>query len=271
MIATLDPGPSVGFTSCGFVALNTVQLPALSDNCRMQNLHRRWVANHLKHKTRELRYFLELIADGSLKSRQAFRSQQPAPDEASQFVIYGFSGFTNAVLSLKDSFETATGHAITWSKIGKLRHGTFVKEARNAATHDGNPIVNGRVDGEYYTLGKIIRFNAQDKVVAIIPPPLPILQVCAEFGEDLCALISQELGEHIERNDLVGAIFTEDMLNDYYDSPLIPEFAKDLLRRDRDYALAAIARSTHDPVQEAIAELDQVASYCRSCQGQAKC
>lgn len=230
----------------------------------MKDLHRRWVANHLKNKARELRYFLELIADGSLQSRQSFQAQQPVPDNVYQRVIYGFSGFANSVQSLKDSFETATGDALTWGEIGKLRHGIFIKEARNAATHDGNPVVNGWVDGEYYTLGKIIRLDAKDKVVTIEPPLLPVVRVCSEFAEDLCTLMAHKLGDHCGRSDLTGAFLAESMLDDFFDSSLVPEFAKELLRGQKKQSLLALQQSNHDPITDAITELTQVASYCAS-------
>lgn len=230
----------------------------------MKELHRRWVANHLKNKARELRYFLEMIVEGSMQSRQSFRAQKPVQDNASQRVIYGFSGFANSVQSLKDSFETATGESLSWGEVGRLRHGAFIKEARNAATHDGNPVVNGWVDGEYYTLGKIIRLDSKDKVLTIEPPLLPTVRVCSEFAEDLCALMARKLAAHRGRADLTGAVLTEDMLNHFFESPLVPEFAKELFRRDKEQSLLAVQNSTHDPIQDASAELTKIAAYCAS-------
>lgn len=233
----------------------------------MQNVtdrHRRWVTNYIVGKVRELRYHLRAIVDASDESLRLFGQRQAVPKSNNETLIYGFSSFTNAIQTLKDSVATATGQPVPWAEIRKLRHGAFLAAARNAATHDGNPIVSAWADGRYFVPAKILRLDQSGNLIEIPAPLEDIRTLCLEFAADFCQLLSATLPK-AESEGLGGGWFSVSELDEAFaESTFIPEFAKQLFAKQRAEIASQLSNITHNPVAEALGCLGDTIDYCNS-------
>lgn len=230
--------------------------------------HRRWVANHFGHKVAELHYHLIAIVGACDESLRLFANGQPVPKGNSEAVIYGFSSFSNVIQTLKDAAKTVTGQQVPWSRIEKLRHGAFMRDARNAATHDGNPVVSAWVDGRYFVPMRIVRLDQHDNLVEIPAPRQDIRTLCLEFAADFSNLLRETLHDRGNIADLRGASFSMTELEEATTgSAVIPEFAKQLFAEKRAEIASQLAGVQHDPIAQAITHLDEVIGYCALVQG----
>ncbi|HDR2690352.1 TPA: hypothetical protein QCJ46_004748 [Enterobacter ludwigii] len=231
---------------------------ALPDN------HRRWVANYCGGKIEELQYHLATIVKACDTSINLFSSNQQVPESNRQAVIYGFSSFTNVIQTLKDSIKTVTGKQLPWSTIKQLSHGAFFQDARNAATHDGNPVINAWVDGRYYVAHKIVRLGDKGQVIEISAPKNDVRTLCLEFSDDFCQLLRQRLLETKEDSSLEGTPFSLAELEEAFtNSDLMPDFAIKLFEKEKAIIAESIKVSKHDPVTQAIARLDTLMKYIK--------
>lgn len=225
--------------------------------------HRRWVANHFSGKVKELHYHLAAIVAASDQSLRLFASGHEVPSTNSQAVVYGFSAFANVIQTLKDATKTVTSEQLPWSKIESLRHGAFMRDARNAATHDGNPVVSAWVDGRYFIPAKISRLGDRGQPIEIPAPAEDIRTLCLEFTEDFCQLLRKTLLEAESVAHLKGASFSMAELEEAIaESQVMPEFAKQLFASNRQEIATSLRNVEHDPVTQAICNLDEVISYC---------
>lgn len=232
--------------------------------------HRRWVANHFGSKVRELQYHLEAIVAACDQSVALYASGQSVSKENNQAVVYGFSAFANVVQTLKDAVKTVTGEQLPWSKIAQLRHGAFMRDARNAATHDGNPVVNAWVDGRYFVAAKIVRLGDRGQVIEIPAPTKDIRTLSLEFAEDLCQLLRETLIGLEGVEQLRGAIFEMAELEEAtVESNVMPEFVKELFASNRQEIATRLREVKHDPVALAIGYLSELIQYCELRQDQA--
>ncbi|WP_191625326.1 hypothetical protein [Pseudomonas fluorescens] len=225
--------------------------------------HRRWVANHFGGKVKELHYHLAAIVAASDHSLQLFASGHQVPSANSLALVYGFSTYANVIQTLKDATKTVTGEQLPWSTIKLLRHGSFMKDARNAATHDGNPVVSAWVDGRYFVPGKITRLGDNGQVIEIPAPAEDVRTLCLEFAEDFCRLLLETLLGMENVAHLEGASFSMAELEEAItESKVMPEFAKELFASNRQEIAASLRDAKHDPVAQAIGHLDEVIRYC---------
>ncbi|GEM_PF-1500082 len=231
--------------------------------------HRRWVANHFGSKVRELQYHLQTIVAACDQSLALFASGQTVPRENNQAVVYGFSAFANVVQTLKDAVKTVTGQQLPWSKIVQLRHGAFMRDARNAATHDGNPVVSAWVDGRYFVPAKMVRLGDRGQVIEIPAPTKDIRSLSLEFVEDLCQLLRETLTGLESVEQLRGALFNMAELEEtIVESNVMPEFVKELFESNRQEIATSLRKVKYDPVDQAIGYLAELIQYCELKQGQ---
>lgn len=115
-----------------------------------QDQHRLWVSSFFKSKVKEFDFFLRSVVECCDQSMDRFHKGQQGNEQTESRIVYTFSAFSNTVQSLKDSGSTFLKPKIVWSDIEGLRHGTFIWLSRNAATHDGNPVISGWADGRYF-------------------------------------------------------------------------------------------------------------------------
>lgn len=231
----------------------------------MSDRHRRWVANHFAEKVEELHYQLAAVVDACDRSLLLFASAQQVPSGNRKAVVFSFSSFTNVVQTLKDAAGTVTGETLSWSRIEKLRHGSFMHHARNAATHDGHPVIDSWVDGRYFVASKIVRLNNRHEVIEMAAPRQDIRTLCLEFSVDFCRLMIKALSGTRELTRLRGPLVDMPELEEAVrESQVIPEFAKQLFEGNRHKVSEMLAADSRNPVALAIARIEEVIRYTES-------
>ena len=104
--------------------------------------HRMVVAGFLKNKLEEHQYFLSQILEICKTVQQNFELKINPVNTSGKDINFYFSAWTNTFQSLKDSLETIVEKDIPWSRFSNVRHFEFIKNCRNAITHDGMQIIN---------------------------------------------------------------------------------------------------------------------------------
>lgn len=224
--------------------------------------HRSAVANYLAGKTREFGYQLNVVVTACDDAATTFRDSHRGTDGA--IVAYGFSAFTNAMQSLKDAVATIGGPPLTWSDISMLPYGAFMSKARNAATHDGNPIVNAWVDGKFFVATNIDRLDMRGEPIEITRPEADIRTICLQFAAGFSALLRDRLTQLLGQFVIGGAPFDSAEFDAIISgSTLIPDHVKQMVSARMDEISDAIEKAPpFDPVEKAITELDLLAAYC---------
>lgn len=229
--------------------------------------HRRWVANFVSGKVEELRFHLGCVVNACDETLRLFKDQKPTPNEIHRAVVYGFSALANGVQTLKDAIQTATGNALPWSSIESLRHGVFMYGARNAVTHDGNPVISAWADGRYFVPAEICRIGDRGKLITIPAPTADVRTLCLEFTEDFARLLRQTLLAAHAEPALQGMPFSiEELDNAFGESNVIPDLARELFLNNRDEIAAQIQTVEHDPAAQAVKHLDDLVAYCEGAQ-----
>lgn len=219
------------------------------------------IANFYGSKLDELRYFLEKIVDACDEALNLFKVGQQDNDRTGAHLAYSFSAYTNTIQTLKDAASLLCEGALPWSQIKALRHGRFMKDARNAITHDGNPIVTAWVDGRYFVPNKIVRLE-RDNVVVIDRPVVDVRQFCLEFSADFATLLSETLKKIPEYERLTMSVFDVGQIDEALESDSIPEFAKKLLAEQRERIMEALNNIKVPRIEKAIEKADDLAAYC---------
>ncbi|WP_236217063.1 hypothetical protein [Pseudomonas rhodesiae] len=230
--------------------------------------HRLFVANYFTGKVKELRYQLAIIVAGCDISLNLFTNGSEVPPTNSQAVIYGFSAFTNVIQTLKDAVKTVTGEQLDWSKIELLRYGSFMRNVRNAATHDGNPVISAWADGRYFVPAKIVRIDGYGNTIEIPAPTEDVRAVCLDFSKDFCQLLRDTLVAAGSIEHLRGSRFKIEEVEDALaNSTLIPPIAREFFAKNREQIEADLKEIKHDPIADAVKELGEVIQYCDSVTG----
>src|SRR5690554_6609437 len=121
--------------------------------------HKMVVGSFIKNKLQEYEYFLRKIVDICNLVNKNFLEGVNSVNTSDEDINFTFNAFVNTFQSLKGSLETATSEKIAWSRFSNVRHSTFIKECRNAITHDGMQIINAYIDGKYYIANDIERID----------------------------------------------------------------------------------------------------------------
>lgn len=230
--------------------------------------HQRFVANYFSGKVKELRFQLAIVVAGCDQSLNTFTSGGEVSRYNHQAVLYGFSAFTNVIQTLKDAVKTVTNKQLDWSKIERVRHGSFMRNVRNAATHDGNPIISGWADGRYFVPSKIVRIDGFGKTIEITAPTEDVRAICLDFAEDFCHLLRETLIAAGTIEHLRGSRFNIEEVEDaFVNATFIPPFARELFAHNREKIEADLKDIKHDPIADAIKELGEVIQYCDSVTG----
>lgn len=224
------------------------------------------IANFYGSKLEELRFHLENIVDSCDESLKLFKLGQQHNDKTGRPLTFSFSSYANTIQTLKDAAGMLKEGALPWSEITSLRHGSFMKGARNAITHDGNPIISAWADGRYFVPNKIVRLErikGQDKVVVIEPPTADVRQFCLEFTADFASLLSKTLKEIPDNDCLSMTIFDIREIDEVFqESSFIPEFAKKLVAEQCDRILEALRNTKTLHVEDAVKKADDLTAYC---------
>lgn len=222
------------------------------------------VGSFIKNKLQEYEYFLRKIVDlCNLVNRNFLAGVNPV-NTSDEDINFTFNAFVNTFQSLKDSLETATSKKIEWSRFSNVRHSTFIKECRNAITHDGMQIIDAYTDGRYYIANDIARIDNYGKFIALDAPKDDILTLCLEFSADLMLeveKIANEYGQHIPTQSNVDKIkYIEKCMN----SVFIPEFARILFQQNRDTIEQQLVAHQFDPVADIKKQATNIIKLCSS-------
>lgn len=223
--------------------------------------HKLWVANFFKGKVNEFLFDLKRIVrccDQALSDALAGR---PTDEDCHAEVLYALSGFSNALMTLKDAASTIIGTKIGSQDIDPLRHGLFMRTCRNAATHDGHPILSLWTEGRFFVPNDILRFDGNGNVVQIQAPTVDARTFSLEFAHDFSALLSSKLHPLA---GIEGAPLDAKDVEKAFERPDIPEFARELFQQSQPAIEQFLNTVKFYPVQQALYELDAVKVYCAS-------
>jgi hypothetical protein len=226
--------------------------------------HKMIVGSFIKNKLQEYEYFLRKIVDICNLINANFLMGINPVDTSNKDINFTFNSFVNTFQSLKDSLETATSQKIAWSRFSDVRHSAFIKECRNAITHDGMQIINAYTDGRYYIANNIERIDSQGKFITIDAPKQDILTLCLEFSADLMLeieKIADEYGQRIPRQSNVDKI---KYIEKYMTNAFVPEFARALFQQNRDVIEHQLAAHQFDPVVDIKKQATCIRDLCGS-------
>lgn len=202
--------------------------------------HRLLVLNHIDSLFSRHEFFLTKIIECSLQLEKKWGTQQ---DDTSYLINYYFDAYLNTFQSLKDSLEIALRRNITWSEFDAIPHSKFIKNSRNASTHDGFSIINLVADGKFYVSSDITgvyKDKNEYKSIKIITPTEDILTVCVCFSQGLFLKIKQWFEEHSKS---LPQYSIEDYIRSFNPNNIkvgMPEEIKQLIHDSQDDILKAI-------------------------------
>lgn len=223
-----------------------------------QETHKKIVASFVKNKLQEYKYYLiKLITLCELVNRN-FEARINPVNTSDENINYLFNSLSNTFQTLKDSLQTATGQEITWAELQRdIRHAQFIKESRNAITHDGMELINAYADGKYFVANDIKRFDNRGNLINIVAPSADILSLCLEFSFDLMVKIEELVNRLEGMSELPSLVKIADILA-FMQNPLVPESARQQLLENKEQIEAALATVKINMVEEILKEVNEV-------------
>lgn len=219
------------------------------------------IANYVSGKISEYQYHLRALVEECDSTYEQFRTQGSGRHGTK--VVYSFSALGNAMQSLKDSVNSLGDNTLTWAEIGKNPHGDFMYKARNAVTHDGNPIVNAWIDGRFYVSNDISRTDMRGKPIKIVRPIEDIRTVCLQFSEAYAAQLRVSLSNMLGAYTIKSTVDIEDTEKFILESTIVPQFVKDVFAAKRDDIFDSLNNMPDfDPIQKAIDRLISLEEFC---------
>lgn len=185
-------------------------------------------AHFLKHKVAEYRFRLSEVLEVSNRSLNTFKNKLPQNDSDGKLLIYAFSAMTAQVQTIKDIVPVLLDRDIPWSEYKSVRHMEFIAGARNAITHDGNPIINLWSDGKYYVALPFVRIGARGEMIRISPPKADIAAVSLQFTNDFSAKLIEIVESAGSDPAVLEPIYGQAFFEEAMQHPAIPEFARGL-------------------------------------------
>jgi hypothetical protein len=213
----------------------------------------------LGHKVRELQYALTQLVDACDQSLASVQSGVDSPDGNSLVVTYHFSSIAAQLQTIKDILPVLLNRKVTWTELSTVRHLPFIQSARNAITHDGNPVINLWVEGRYFVASAFVRQDQNGQPVSVTPPTSDVRTIALEFAQDLALNLIQLLEQLKSDLEVALPIFGQAFFDAGMQHPAIPAFAKEL------YASAtkdAAELSDAQRVDKLQAELQTLRSFC---------
>lgn len=226
-----------------------------------QDQHRRWVSSFFKSKVKEFDFFLRSVVECCDQSMHRFRGEQQSDEQTENRIVYAFSAFSNTVQTLKDAGSTFLRPKITWTDIEGLRHGKFIWLSRNAATHDGNPVISAWTDGRYFVPNDIHRFGPAGDLIEIPAPTVDVSQFCLEFAQDFSAFLAMRLSS---LGPVEGPKPNIAEIEQFRHSPVVPALARQLFDEQKAEIERALAQVKIDPVGDSVASLLAIATFCEA-------
>ena len=146
-------------------------------------------AHFLAHKVQEFNFRLSELLSVTEESSRRFAAKTGDAPKAGRLVNFHFSALSTLVQTFKDLLPAMTGSRVSWNQLANVRHLEFLRDVRNAITHDGNPVINMWVDGRFYVGADFVRQDQRGHPVLIRAPQKDIHALVLEFAEDFCTYL----------------------------------------------------------------------------------
>jgi hypothetical protein len=224
--------------------------------------HKMVVGSFIKNKLEEYEYFLKKIVEICVHVNANFVASVSPANSHDEDINFTFNAFVNTFQSLKDSLETATGRKIPWSFFSKVRHSKFMKECRNAITHDGMQIINAYTDGRYFIANDIERIDQSGKLIAVVAPKHDILTLCLGFSIDLMLEVEKIADQYGHRIPVQSDVEKITHIEKYMNNSFVPEFARALFQQNRDVIERQLSAHRFDPVADIKKQLTSIRNLC---------
>lgn len=184
-------------------------------------------------KLGEMEFFLKMIESEWEATILELTQQGQLKDLNHQEKInYFFSGFSNSFQSIKDVLHSITG-AAPWSAFSSIENFSFIKNSRNAITHDGLQLISTFHGGRYYVEhagGSLKRYDDKNNAVEIPCPADDIVTVCKQFYSNLMKTIK----EIIKASPAAFEVSNQDVstmaTQSINENSAVPDFVKDMLK-----------------------------------------
>ncbi|MDP9803210.1 hypothetical protein [Acinetobacter calcoaceticus] len=225
--------------------------------------HRLMVTNHLNSLFSRHEFFLKKIIECCSETKRNWGTQQE--DKMPELNHY-FDAYLNSFQSIKDSLKTALNEKIEWSFFEGIPYRKFMKEARNASTHDGFSIINSTIDGKYYISKDIIRFH-EKKLIIIDVPNEDIEYICTHFSYYLFNKIKNLLSTNKSNLPKTTIEDIKNQLNPNSFKILIPEEVKYMMNNalKNDELINKIHQIfIHDNTQNEYPSINNILNVCKN-------
>ncbi len=161
--------------------------------------------SYLISKVKEHRFFLEMVVDSCDDVEGCYGNGLALNESAYNRVVYGFSALGNTIQAIKDCSNEILSSKITWKNIKSLDYGKFMYGARNAMTHDGNPVVNCCIKGKCYS-GLDIERVYDGKIIKIERPGEDIKSICLSFSKGFGDLLQRRFADAFKIEAVRGVL-----------------------------------------------------------------
>lgn len=202
--------------------------------------HRLLVLNHIDTLFSRHEFFLTKVIECCLQLKNNWGTQQ---DDTIYLINHYFDAYLNTFQSLKDSLQIALKRDLTWSEFDSIPYSKFIKNSRNASTHDGFSIINLVSNGKFYISSDITRVYKDKtgyKLITIDTPEEDVLTVSVRFSQGLFLKIKQWIEEDSKR---LPQYSMEDHMRSFNPDNIkvgMPEEIKQLIHDNKDDLLKTI-------------------------------
>ena len=216
-------------------------------------------AHALLHTVRELRFRTNELLMVCTLSRERFIAFPSESQTNGRLVNFRFAAFSSLLQTFKDVLPVVAGPEFIWPSMAGVRHIAFMQSIRNAITHDGNPVINGWIEGRFYVISDFIRIGQGGRPVSVTAPVQDIGTLALEFTVDFATAIQEHVEPLVGVPSLSEPLYGEEFFGAAINHPAVPAFAKELvLAAD----LKTTSQAQQGPVPVVQAELCHLKSDC---------
>ena len=209
------------------------------------------VGNSLKDKLAELGFFLQQIADISKLIENKYLTHNYPINIEMDKLNYFFSAYLNAIQSLKDGVQTATGENFSWKRLSPT-YGDFIFYCRNATTHDGYHLINFGKGTKNYITGPLRRIDGRGKVIEFDPPNQDIRTLCCDITEEILVSLRDFLNLEGQKIPFAEEVDFNKSIQESLNSDFIPQEIKDMIKANQSEIEASVKGIKVDVVQQTI-------------------
>jgi hypothetical protein len=209
------------------------------------------VGNSLKDKLAELGFFLQQIADISKLIENKYLTHNYPINIETDKLNYFFSAYLNAIQSLKDGVQTATGENFSWKRLSPT-YGDFIFYCRNATTHDGYHLINFGKGTKNYITGPLRRIDGRGKVIEFDPPNQDIRTLCCDITEEILVSLRDFLNLEGQKIPFAEEVDFKKSIQESLNSDFIPQEIKDMIKANQSEIEASVKGIKVDVVQQTI-------------------